>query len=111
ALNPRGGAASILEAFVPFEREISVVAARGRDGRIACFDVTENEHRDHILKVARAPAEVTSAVAAEAQRIAERIAGAFDYVGVLAVEMFVVRSGTGHDVVVNERPARVQNSD
>jgi 5-(carboxyamino)imidazole ribonucleotide synthase len=110
AWNAVGGAASILEAFVPFEREISVVAARGRDGRIACFDVTENEHRDHILKVSRVPAEVTSAVAAEAQRIAERIAGAFDYVGVLAVEMFVVRNGTGHDVLVNEIAPRVHNS-
>ena len=110
AWNAVGGAASILEAFVPFEPEISVVAARGRDGRIACFDVTENEHRDHILKVARVPAEVTPAVAAEAQRIAERIAGAFDYVGVLAVEMFVVRNGTGHDVLVNEIAPRVHNS-
>ncbi len=105
-----GGAASILEAFVPFEREISVVAARGRDGRIACFDVTENEHRDHILKISRVPAEVTPAVAAEARRIAERIAGAFDYVGVLAVEMFVVRNGGGHNVLVNEIAPRVHNS-
>ena len=105
-----GGAASILEAFVPFEREISVVAARSRDGQIACFDVTENEHRDHILKISRVPAEVTPAVAAEAQRIAERIAGAFDYVGVLAVEMFVVRNGAGYDVLVNEIAPRVHNS-
>ena len=51
-----GGQPSIVEAFVPFEREISVVAARGRDGRIECFDVTENEHRDHILKTSRVPA-------------------------------------------------------
>src|SRR5580700_1348707 len=68
AWNAIGGTASILEAFVAFEREISVVAARGRDGRIACFDVTENEHRDHILKVSRVPAAVTPAVAAEARR-------------------------------------------
>jgi 5-(carboxyamino)imidazole ribonucleotide synthase len=110
AWNAVGGAASILEAFVPFEREISVVAARSRDGRVACFDVTENEHRDHILKVSRVPADVTPAVAAEARRIAETIAGAFDYVGVLAVEMFVVRDGAGHRVLVNEIAPRVHNS-
>src|SRR5205823_8190905 len=85
-------------------------AARGRDGRIACFDVTENEHQDHILKTSRVPAHVTLAVAAEAQRIAEKIAEAFDYVGVLAVEMFVVNDGAGHSVLVNEIAPRVHNS-
>src|SRR6185503_685055 len=73
-----GGQAQILEAFVPFEREISVVAARARDGRIECFDVIENEHRDHILKTSRVPAGITPAVAAQARRIAERIAEAFE---------------------------------
>ena len=101
---------SIVEAFITFEREISVVAARSHDGRIACFEVTENEHSNHILKVSRAPAQVTPAVAAEARRIAERIAEAFDYVGVLAVEMFVVRDGAGHTVLVNEIAPRVHNS-
>jgi 5-(carboxyamino)imidazole ribonucleotide synthase len=105
-----GGQPSIVEAFIGFEREISVVAARSHDGRIACFDVTENEHRNHILKVSRVPAEVTPAVAAEARRIAERIAEAFSYVGVLAVEMFVVRDGAGHAVLVNEIAPRVHNS-
>jgi 5-(carboxyamino)imidazole ribonucleotide synthase len=105
-----GGQPSIVEAFITFEREISVVAARSHDGRIACFEVTENEHRNHILKVSRAPAEVTPAVAAEARRIAERIAEAFEYVGVLAVEMFVVRDGAGHAVLVNEIAPRVHNS-
>ena len=105
-----GGHPSIVEAFVPFEREISVVAARGADGRIECFDVTENEHRDHILKISRVPAAITPEVAAEARRIAETIAAAFDYVGVLAVEMFVVREGAGHAVLVNEIAPRVHNS-
>jgi 5-(carboxyamino)imidazole ribonucleotide synthase len=105
-----GGQPSIVEAFVAFEREISVVAARGHDGRIECFDVTENEHRDHILKVSRVPADVPPAVAAQARHIAERIAGAFGYVGVLAVEMFVVRDGIGHAVLVNEVAPRVHNS-
>jgi 5-(carboxyamino)imidazole ribonucleotide synthase len=100
----------IVEAFVPFEREISVVAARDRDGRIACFDVAENEHLNHILKVSRVPADVTPAVAEEARRIASQIAEAFEYVGVLAVEMFVVADGAGHAVVVNEIAPRVHNS-
>jgi 5-(carboxyamino)imidazole ribonucleotide synthase len=105
-----GGQPAIVEAHIPFEREISVVAARGHDGRIACFDVAENQHRDRILKISRVPAEVTPQVAAEARRIAERIAEAFDYVGVLAVEMFVVADGTGHAVMVNEIAPRVHNS-
>jgi 5-(carboxyamino)imidazole ribonucleotide synthase len=100
----------IVEAFVPFEREISVVAARNRDGEIACFDVIENEHANHILKVSRVPADVAPAVAGEALRIAGAIAEAFNYVGVLAVEMFVVPDGAGHAVVVNEIAPRVHNS-
>ncbi|MBO0757237.1 MAG: 5-(carboxyamino)imidazole ribonucleotide synthase [Bradyrhizobiaceae bacterium] len=101
---------SIVESFVPFEREISVVVARGHDGRIESYDVTENEHRDHILKISRVPAEVTPAVAAQAHEFAARIAGAFGYVGVLAVEMFVVPDGVGHAVLVNEIAPRVHNS-
>jgi 5-(carboxyamino)imidazole ribonucleotide synthase len=102
-----GGQPSILEAFVPFTREISVVAARGRDGAVECFDVTENEHRDHILKVSRVPATITAEAAREALRIAEAIARTFDYVGVLAVEMFLLDDG---GVLVNEIAPRVHNS-
>jgi 5-(carboxyamino)imidazole ribonucleotide synthase len=105
-----GGQPSILEAFVPFEREISVVAARSRDGQIECFDVTENQHRDHILKVSLVPAAISDTVGAEARRIAATLAEAFDYVGVLAVEMFVVPDGAGHTVLVNEIAPRVHNS-
>jgi 5-(carboxyamino)imidazole ribonucleotide synthase len=108
--NDLGGQPQILEAFVPFEREISVVAARGRDGQVESFEVTENEHQDHILKISRVPASVSPAVAAEARRIAEAIAAAFGYVGVLAVEMFVVPDGAGHAVLVNEIAPRVHNS-
>jgi 5-(carboxyamino)imidazole ribonucleotide synthase len=100
----------ILEGFVAFEREVSVVAARGHDGQVKCFDVTENEHRDQILKVSRVPAKVSPALARDARRIAERIAKAFDYVGVLAVEMFVVRKGKGRALLVNEIAPRVHNS-
>ena len=101
---------AILEAFVPFEKEISVVAARGRNGRVACFDVTENEHRDHILKISRAPANVSDDVAAAARTIAKTIADAFDYVGVLAVEMFLVAGDGTRAVLVNEIAPRVHNS-
>ncbi|ABE38660.1 phosphoribosylaminoimidazole carboxylase [Rhodopseudomonas palustris BisB5] len=102
--------AAILEAFVPFEREVSVIAARGSDGQVVCYDVTENEHRDHILKVSRVPAPVTDAVADEARRIAKTIADALNYVGVLGVEMFVVPGDGGARVLVNEIAPRVHNS-
>ena len=75
-----------------------------------CFDVTENEHQDHILKTSRVPAAVSPAVATEARRIAATIAQAFGYVGVLAVEMFVVAGDGGHEVLVNEIAPRVHNS-
>jgi 5-(carboxyamino)imidazole ribonucleotide synthase len=105
-----GAQPSILEAFIPFEREVSVVAARAADGSVECFEVTENEHRDHILKVSRVPANVPTALADEARRIAEKIAAAFDYVGVFAVEMFVVADGSRRTLLVNEIAPRVHNS-
>jgi 5-(carboxyamino)imidazole ribonucleotide synthase len=110
AWNEIGHQPSILEAFVPFTKEISVVSARGHDGTIASFDVTENEHRDHILRVSRAPAEVSAAVAAAAVAIAEKLAHAFGYVGVMAVEMFVVGESGREAVLVNEIAPRVHNS-
>ena len=100
----------ILEGFIDFEREVSVVAARERDGKVECFEVTENEHRDHILKISRVPAKVTPALAREARQIATRIAKAFDYIGVLGVEMFVVGKGRRRSVLVNEIAPRVHNS-
>jgi 5-(carboxyamino)imidazole ribonucleotide synthase len=105
-----GTKSAILEAFVPFACEISVIAARSADGRVECFDVTENEHRDHILKVSRAPAAISEKLAAQARSIAERIANALDYVGVLAVEMFVVQGDGEPKVLVNEIAPRVHNS-
>jgi 5-(carboxyamino)imidazole ribonucleotide synthase len=102
---------AILEAFIPFEREISVIAARSSTGEVECFDVTENEHRDHILKISRAPAAIPEALAAEARDIAGKIATALDYVGVLAVEMFVLAEGNnGPRMLVNEIAPRVHNS-
>jgi 5-(carboxyamino)imidazole ribonucleotide synthase len=97
---------AILEAFVPFEREVSVVAARGAGGEVVCYDVTENEHRDHILKYSHAPARISDELAAQARTIAE----ALDYVGVFAVELFVVPGKDGLSLMVNEIAPRVHNS-
>jgi 5-(carboxyamino)imidazole ribonucleotide synthase len=105
-----GTRSAILEAFIPFEREISVIAARSADGHVECYDVTENEHRDHILKISRAPADIPEALSAKARGIAEQIASALNYVGVLAVEMFVVQEAGGPTVLVNEIAPRVHNS-
>lgn len=105
-----GTTAAILEAFVPFEREISVVAARSREGHVESFDVTENEHRDHILRVSRVPAAIPDALAEEARAIAGKIAAAMEYVGVLAVEMFVLAGEGGPALLVNEIAPRVHNS-
>lgn len=101
---------AILEAFVPFEREVSVIAARGADGSVECFDVTENEHRDHILKFSTAPARIPDALAAKAREIAEKIGTALGYVGTFAVELFVVPGANGPSLVVNEIAPRVHNS-
>jgi 5-(carboxyamino)imidazole ribonucleotide synthase len=106
------GAPCILEGFVPFEVEVSVVAARGTDGAFAAYDPCANEHRDHILAVTRVPAPgIAPQTEAAAIGIARRIAEALDYVGVLAVEMFLVPQGDGPArVVVNEIAPRVHNS-
>jgi 5-(carboxyamino)imidazole ribonucleotide synthase len=100
----------ILEGFIKFEREVSVIAARGQDGQVECFEVTENEHRDHILHISRVPAKVTPAVSAEARRVATKIAKAFNYVGVMGVEMFVVSQVGRQSVLINEIAPRVHNS-
>ena len=101
---------AILEAFIPFEREISVIAARSAEGQVECFDVTENEHVDHILKTSRVPAAISDPLAAQARGIAEKIATALNYVGVLAVELFVVPGDGGPKILVNEIAPRVHNS-
>jgi 5-(carboxyamino)imidazole ribonucleotide synthase len=110
ALASLKGADAILEGFVAFEREISVVAARGADGAFAAYDVCLNEHRNHILDVTRVPAGLGAALEADALETARRIAEALDYVGVITVEMFVVRDGGELGLVVNEIAPRVHNS-
>ncbi|MCJ8144682.1 5-(carboxyamino)imidazole ribonucleotide synthase [Ancylobacter sp. A5.8] len=105
-----GGHPAILEGFVPFIREVSVVAARTEDGRFAAYEVTQNEHRHHILYRSTVPAEVTPAVAAVSHEIARRIGEALGYVGVFAVEMFLVVVDGTQGVIVNEIAPRVHNS-
>jgi 5-(carboxyamino)imidazole ribonucleotide synthase len=97
----------ILEGFVDFSREISVVAARGEDAGYSAFDTVENRHRNHILDLTLAPARIAPAVDEQAQAIARRIADALQLVGLLAVEMFVDRDGR---VLVNEIAPRPHNS-
>jgi 5-(carboxyamino)imidazole ribonucleotide synthase len=104
------GASCILEGFVPFEREVSVVAARTADGAFAAFDLCANTHRNHILDVTRVPAGVSPQAEREAIGITASIAKALDYVGVLAVEMFLVHEGGAEHVIVNEIAPRVHNS-
>ncbi len=101
---------AILEGFVPFDREISVIAARGANGDVECFDVTENDHRDHILRTSRAPARIANALADDARAIAQKIATALGYVGVLGVEMFVLTENGQSKILVNEIAPRVHNS-
>src|SRR4029079_937793 len=105
-----GEAPAILEAHIAFEREISVILARGRNGETRAYDVGENRHAGGILDETIVPASIAPAVAAEAVAIASRIASALHYVGVLAVEMFVVGKGGDARLLVNEIAPRVHNS-
>ncbi|MCS6778703.1 MAG: 5-(carboxyamino)imidazole ribonucleotide synthase [Geminicoccaceae bacterium] len=107
ALAALGTRALVLEAFVPFEREISVVTARRADGARASFPPVENRHEHHILKTTIAPAPIADALATEAMRLAEAIAERLGVVGLLAVEMFVVSGGR---LLVNELAPRPHNS-
>lgn len=101
---------AILEGFVAFSREVSVVAARGADGAFAAFDVCENEHRDHILAFTRIPARLSPQAAEAAIEASRKIGEALGYVGVFAVELFVVGRDGSEAVIVNEIAPRVHNS-
>ncbi|PHX59242.1 MAG: 5-(carboxyamino)imidazole ribonucleotide synthase [Opitutia bacterium] len=106
ALNKIGGAVGVLEAWVPFQLEISVLVARTVDGRTAVYDPAENIHRNHILHLSISPARISEATAAEARALALSIADKIQLVGLLAVEMFV-KDGR---IVVNELAPRPHNS-
>ncbi|MEO8366621.1 MAG: 5-(carboxyamino)imidazole ribonucleotide synthase [Pseudoxanthomonas sp.] len=96
----------IVEAFIPFQRELSVVAVRGRDGEFRTWPLTENWHVDGVLSASLAPATVDAALAAQAFGHARRLAEALDYVGVFALELFCIDG----ELLANEIAPRVHNS-
>jgi 5-(carboxyamino)imidazole ribonucleotide synthase len=102
-----GGQPVILEAAAAFRRELSVIAARGRDGSTAVYPLSENHHEGGILRRTIAPAEVAPHVADEAERIAARVLAGLDYVGVIGIELFEMEDGR---LLVNEIAPRVHNT-
>jgi 5-(carboxyamino)imidazole ribonucleotide synthase len=106
-----GGGPMILEGFIVFEREVSVIAARSLEGAIVAYDLCENEHERHILARTRVPARVGAALELDAKAIAARVLEGLDYVGVVGVELFVARRTDGAErLIVNEIAPRVHNS-
>lgn len=97
----------VLEGWVEFEREVSVVGARGLDGRFAHYGVIENDHYNHILDVSKAPADVPSSVSEQAVAMARTVLEALDVVGVLCVEFFLTSDGR---LLLNEMAPRPHNS-
>lgn len=106
ALADMAGAPALLEGFVDFSHEVSVIAARSADGQIAAFDPGENVHEDGILRTTRVPARLSASQKSDAVLIAAKILNALDYVGVIGVELFVTPQG----LIVNEFAPRVHNS-
>ncbi|MFZ7092502.1 5-(carboxyamino)imidazole ribonucleotide synthase [Primorskyibacter sp. 2E233] len=106
ALADMQGAPSILEGFVDFSIEVSVIAARASDGQVAAFDPGENVHKDGILSTTTVPANLPARLQTDAVLLAGRILNALDYVGVMGVELFV----TPTQLIVNEIAPRVHNS-
>lgn len=106
ALAAMAGASAICEGFVSFGQEISVIAARGRSGEVACYDPGTNVHREGILRRTTVPAPLSAAQRTDAVLLAGRILNALDYVGVIGVELFVTADG----LLVNEIAPRVHNS-
>lgn len=106
ALSDMAGAPAILEGFVNFSHEVSVIGARAADGAVACYDPGENVHKDGILRTTTVPANLTPSQRTDAVLIAAKILGALDYVGVMGVELFVTPQG----LIVNEIAPRVHNS-
>ena len=106
ALADMAGAPAILEGFVNFSHEVSVIAARNPDGAVACYDPGENVHVDGILSTTTVPAKLKPSQRTDAVLLAARILNALDYVGVMGVELFVTPQG----LIVNEIAPRVHNS-
>lgn len=106
ALGAMQGAPAVLEGFVDFSAEISVIAARGLDGSVSAYDPGENVHKEGILSTTTIPANIPARLTSDAVLIAARILNALDYVGVMGVELFVTPQG----LLVNEIAPRVHNS-
>lgn len=102
-----GGQPAILEAAADFVRELSVIAARSRDGEVSCYPLSENHHEKGVLRRTVAPAQARPATIDMAQTIAARILTGLDYVGVMGVELFEMADGK---LLVNEIAPRVHNS-
>ena len=100
------GAQAVLEGFIDFTHEVSVIGARGADGAISCYDPGENLHQAGILRRTTVPAKLTPSQRSDAVLIAAKILNALDYVGVMGVELFVTPQG----LIVNEIAPRVHNS-
>jgi 5-(carboxyamino)imidazole ribonucleotide synthase len=107
AYDKLGGVPQILESFIAFDREISVIAARGIDGSIECYDAAENVHRGGILHTSTLPADIWEGTASDARTAAIRLLDKLDYVGVIGIEFFV---GTDGALIANEIAPRVHNS-
>jgi len=103
----RENAECVLERVIDFEKEISLIVARGPDGMTAVFPVCENIHRHHILDLTLAPARVSDRVAVAARELACNVAKSLDLVGLLAVEMFLQSDG---ELIINELAPRPHNS-
>lgn len=104
-------APAILDAFVPFERELSVIAVRSSSGEVRCWPLTQNIHRAGILRLSRAPApDVPDTLRARAESAAAAIMGRLGYIGVMAVEFFQVGTGEASTLIANEIAPRVHNS-
>jgi len=107
ALASMNGQPAILEAFAPFTRELSIVAARSADGQIKAFPLAENRHSDGILRESLAPAQVSPQMQAQADKMISGVLDALDYVGVMAMELFALEDGT---LLANEIAPRVHNT-
>ena len=106
AFNALKGAPAVLEGFVNFTREVSVIAARGIDGAVVCYDPGENVHKDGILDTTTIPATLAAGQHMDAILLAGKTLNALDYIGVMGVELFVTDNG----LIVNEIAPRVHNS-
>ena len=106
AIAEMAGQAAVLEGFISFSKEISIIGARNSAGDVACFDPGENIHQAGILRTTTVPAQINATQRMDAVLLAAKIMNALDYVGVMGVELFVTEQG----LIVNEIAPRVHNS-